>query len=304
MSNLTHEDLKRMLICASDQVLKHKDVINEVNVFPVPDSDTGSNLSSTLIGIKDRISSESFSDLNTFIDATLKQALLSSQGNSGIIFSGFLNGWLSVLQHKKEINISDLSMSVIEGKKAALKSIQEPLPGTMLDLINAFSIAITHAFREQETDIPEVIIKMLPVLRKKVYETENKMEVLKKNHVVDAGAVGFYFIVKGFAIALGMKDEEEKSFVNNRKQIRPYKEDITDHIYEVVSIIDDSSLSQTAMRELLSSLGNCLDIIQIGKQTKIHIHTDTPEIVNETIEVMGDVISTQTIDMRDNSIYK
>jgi dihydroxyacetone kinase-like predicted kinase len=285
-----------MLVHASDQVYLHKSEINEANFFPVPDSDTGSNLVKTLLPIK-KTAQEDISD-EQIISKLLHSALLAAQGNSGIVFSAFLKGFLLNVKHVRDIEFEDLRLGIHRGYESALSSIQNPLPGTMLDLMEGLDMTFQN--EKNSVDIEKIFEKSLTVLRKKVYETEEKMNVLKENHVVDAGAIGFYFIIKGFSLALGMSDFDEKKFVNDRVFKRHKKNEIEDHVYEVVSIINNPSMVVDEMQKMLEPHGNCLDIIEIEENVKIHIHTDTPEVVKEMVSLFGDIDSQFIVDMRTN----
>ncbi len=297
MQQITTSHVQKMLVEAAEQVLHHKEEINNANVFPVPDSDTGSNLSNTLEGIKKTALASPSDDM--LISHVLESALLSAQGNSGIVFTAFLNGMLVAFKHKEQITIEDFRVGIKKGYESSIRSIQNPLKGTMIDLIEELNTVFQET---KETDICKAFEECLVVLKKGVYDTEEKMEVLKENHVVDAGAIGFYYIIKGFAIALGMKDTEDKQFVNERAFIRHSKDEIIDHVYEVVTILTNPLMDTDQLHEILDPHGNCLDIIEVESKIKIHIHTDTPDVIKEMISIMGDVESIATVDMRTNEI--
>lgn len=296
MNSLSHNDICQMLISASDQVALHKEEINKANVFPVPDSDTGSNLTNTLHAIKKAaLKNNNNKDI---ISELLHSALVAAQGNSGILFSAFLKGLLLHVKHREEISLEELKVAIERGYESGRSSIQNPLKGTMIDLMEG----LHYSFQEEKNkkNIHEAFERSLIVLRKKVYETEDKMQLLKDNLVVDAGAIGFYYIIKGFCLALGTKDFEDKPFINERAFKRHEKDEIIDHVYEVVTILHDATMNVKEMQEMLSSHGNCLDIIEIEKNVKIHIHTDTPGIITEMVSLFGEIDSIFTVDMRTN----
>ena len=147
MEYLTKDDLQKMFLAASKRIEKDKEKINKINVFPVPDQDTGGNLAKTLNGVREAIEGKEFKDLSEFSEAALDGALTAAQGNAGVIYTGFLAGFLpslnenSVNSDKKDfsdrVDAEKLAIAFEKGRERAWQSIQNPKPGTILDIIDA-----------------------------------------------------------------------------------------------------------------------------------------------------------------------
>ena len=125
MELLTQEELKRMMLLSAKRIEEHKEEINKINVFPVPDQDTGNNMAKTLAGIKEAIESKNFKDLNEISEAALDGALTAAQGNAGVIYTGFLAGCLPLLD-KNPVNAKKLAVAFEKGAERARQSIQNP----------------------------------------------------------------------------------------------------------------------------------------------------------------------------------
>ena len=299
MDYISQNELKKMLLFSSERIERDKEQINKINVFPVPDQDTGNNLSATLEGIKSNIESKDFESIAELSDSVLDGALTSAQGNTGIIYTGFLAGFFPCIAEEKEVSAEKMGIAFEKGYERARESIQDPKEGTMLDVIKAFALAIKD-YSKKEKDIVKNFYFALEKANEALLDTPNKMEVLKKAGVVDAGGLGFLMILETYLDTL--KEQEEDSFVIKTKQeteiMKPKRFiQILSNRYEVVALLDDGYCDEKQIREELDHLGNCLDIIKIKNRTKIHIHTDMPYEVRDIIKKMGNIESLRIEDM-------
>jgi len=299
MDYISQNELKKMLLFSSERIERDKEQINKINVFPVPDQDTGNNLSATLKGIKSNIESKDFESIAELSDSVLDGALTSAQGNTGIIYTGFLAGFFPCIAEEKEVSAEKMGIAFEKGYERARESIQDPKEGTMLDVIKAFALAIKD-YSKKEKDIVKNFYFALEKANEALLDTSNKMEVLKKAGVVDAGGLGFLMILETYLDTL--KEQEEDPFVIKTKQgkeiMKPKRFiQILSNRYEVVALLDDGYCDEKQIREELDHLGNCLDIIKIKNRTKIHIHTDMPYEVRDIIKKMGNIESLRIEDM-------
>jgi len=299
MDYISQNELKKMLLFSSERIERDKEQINKINVFPVPDQDTGNNLSATLKGIKSNIENKDFESIAELSDSVLDGALTSAQGNTGIIYTGFLAGFFPCIAEEKEVGAEKMGIAFEKGYERARESIQDPKEGTMLDVIKAFALAIKD-YSKKEKDIVKNFYFALEKANEALLDTSNKMEVLKKAGVVDAGGLGFLMILETYLDTL--KEQEEDSFVIKTKQeteiMKPKRFiQILSNRYEVVALLDDGYCDEKQIREELDHLGNCLDIIKIKNRTKIHIHTDMPYEVRDIIKKMGNIESLRIEDM-------
>jgi DegV family protein with EDD domain len=286
-----------MLLFSYERIERDKEQVNKINVFPVPDQDTGSNMAATLKGIKDAVENKEFNSIKELSDAALDGALTFAQGNTGIIYTGFLAGFFPVIAEENTVDIEKLGEAFTKGSERARDSIQNPREGTMLDVIDAFAKGIMEKM-DEEKDIVKVFYHALEKANVALLETPEKMDVLKKAGVVDAGGLGFLMVLETFLDTL--KEQAEpfaiKSYEKEASGPKRFVQ-ILSNRYEVVALLEDGDYSEKQIKEKLHHLGNCLDVIQVGESTKIHIHTDDPYEVRDIVKKMGTIENLRIEDM-------
>ncbi len=291
-----------MMLASWRKIEQEKEEINKINVFPVPDQDTGNNIAKTLSGIKEAVENKEFENISGLADAILEGALSNAQGNAGVIYTGFLAGFLeeiSASSNSNPLEAEGLTRGFERGAAAARESIQHPREGTILDVIDAAAAT----FRKQsgkEKDIIKILRDVKEAAGKALMETREKMEIFKKANVVDAGGLGFLIILEAYLEALEGKGppaggEEEKE-ASSAEQIKRFVQVLSNR-YEIVSLIEDSPFSQKEITEKLKRFGNCLDIVRVKNRIKIHIHTDYPEEVKEMMRGLGQIQDLRMEDM-------
>ncbi|MDD5098415.1 MAG: DegV family protein [Candidatus Pacebacteria bacterium] len=296
MDTIAQNELKKMLIFSYERVERDKEQVNKINVFPVPDQDTGSNLAATLKGIKINVEDKEFNSISELSESALDGALTAAQGNTGIIYTGFLAGFFPEIANETSVDVKKLGKAFEKGFERARDSIQNPKEGTMLDVIQAFALGVKES---EGKDIVKAFYLGLEKANQALLDTPNKLEVLKKAGVVDAGGLGFLMILETFLDTLR---EQEDPFVIkslNKEEIGKLKRfvQILSNRYEVVALLQDGEYSEKDVKSRLNHLGNCLDVIKIGDRTKIHIHTDDPYEVRDIIKQMGSIENLRIEDM-------
>ncbi len=299
MQEITQNELKKMILFSCERIERDKEQINKINVFPVPDQDTGNNLAATLKGMKEQIEDKDFSSIEELSNSVLEGALTGAQGNAGIIYTGFLAGFLPELGKEKTVNAIQLGDAFEKGYERAKDSIQNPREGTILDIVEAFALSFKEESKT-EKDIVNVFYKSLEQANIALEDTPNKMELLKKAGVVDAGGLGFLMILETYLDIL--KEQEDisspKIFSFKKETIGPKRFiQIISNRYEVVALLRNVEENEKSIKNKLKYLGNCLDIIQIKSRTKIHIHTDSPYEVRDIIKGIGDIENLKIQDM-------
>jgi len=295
MKYLTHQQFKKMLLQSCQKIEENKEEINKINVFPVPDMDTGNNLAKTLKGVEEAIKNKEFKNLEELSKAVLEGAMISAQGNAGVIFTGFLAGFLPVLD-KNPLDAEKLTKAMIAGAKRARGSIQNPKEGTILDVIEATAEAIKENSKK-ESDISNLLKRATKRAEDALLATREKMEILKKANVVDAGGLGFLMILESYLEALEpplakpIKKEEKPS-----EKIRSFIQTIS-YRYEVVFLIKDLKIDQNELQKKLAKLGDSLEVLKIENKIKVHIHTDDPDKVTEVARNSGKILDIRIEDM-------
>jgi DegV family protein with EDD domain len=294
MEYLTQNELKRMFLLSYERIEKNKEEINKINVFPVPDQDTGTNLAKTLEGIKKEIEGKEFKDLEEISKAALEGALISAQGNAGVIYTGFLAGFLPKL-NKNPVDAKKLAEAFEEGRKRAWKSMANPKEGTILDVIDAAAETFKKE-AEKEKDIVKIFEKVIEKAKEALLATREKMEIFKKANVVDAGGLGFLMILESYLDALRPEEKKEEKKERPSEEIRRFVQVLTNR-FEVVALVLDPKFDEEKVREKLKRLGNCLDIVKVENKMKIHIHTDYPDEVRDVLRRIGRIEDLRIEDM-------
>jgi DegV family protein with EDD domain len=294
MEYLTKEELKKMLLLSYQKIEEHKEEINKINVFPVPDQDTGNNVAKTLLGTKEAIENRNFKDLSEISKAALDGALTAAQGNAGVIYVGFLASFLPILD-KNPVDAKKLALAFEKGAERARQSIQNPKEGTILDVIDA-ARDVFKKEAEKEKNIVNLFKLAVEKAKEALLATREKMEIFRKANVVDAGGLAYLMILESYLEALeGEKKEVEKE-EKPSERVRRFVQTLS-YRYEVISLIKNPRFEEKAIQEKLKNLGNSIDIVRVEEKMKIHIHTDLPDEVKKVIREAGQVLSLREEDM-------
>ncbi len=293
MQNLTQNDFREMMILSHKRIEKEKEQINKINVFPVPDQDTGNNLEKTLSGIKQEIEGKDFETFKELSDAILDGALTAAQGNAGVIYTGFLAGFLPELG--EIINVVNLAIAFEKGAQRAEESIQDPQQGTILDVINATALTFKKQ-SDKEKNVINVFEKAVKNANEALLLTREKMEILKKANVVDAGGMGFLIILESYLEALKGRRQTIRKQERYSEKTKKFIQIISNR-YEIVALITNPTLKTEEVKQRLKKLGNSIDIVQVKNKMKIHIHTDYPEEVKTILREIGKIRSLRLEDM-------
>jgi DegV family protein with EDD domain len=294
MEYLNPKELKKMMLLSWERVEREKEDINKINIFPVPDQDTGSNMARTLLGIKEAIENKEFEDLSEISTAILEGALTAAQGNAGVIYTGFLAGFLPHL-NKNPVNAKNLAQAFKKGAKRARLSIQDPKEGTILDVIDAAAMTLEKE-ANQTKNITDIFKKVVVRANEALLATRDKMEIFRKANVVDAGGLGFLIILESYLGALEGEKRKGKETKKPSAKTRRFIQTISTR-YEVVSLIKNPRFTEKEIQENLKSLGNSLDMVRVGDKMKIHIHTDFVDEVKKVIRESGTIQSLRVEDM-------
>ena len=195
-TQLTGENIHYSFVSGANQVIAQKKVLNDINVFPVPDGDTGNNLASTMETIIEeaKVNANAYRTFQSIADA----ALTGARGNSGIIFAQYINGISDSLADEDVISIRSFAESVKNAVPHAYSAISNPVEGTMITVIKGWAEAV-HSKWEQAGDFYELLSHSLETAMESLRQTTEKLKVLKDASVVDSGAKGFVHFVEGFA---------------------------------------------------------------------------------------------------------
>lgn len=283
------EDLKMMLVGSVNLLGESKAEINVLNVFPVPDGDTGSNMYLTLLaGVKEAIKVGA-PDIGEVAGAAARGALYGARGNSGVILSQLLKGFAAALTGQSTAGAGDVARAFRMASDAAYEAVAEPVEGTILSVCRETADAFQRAV-DNHADLPRIMIYAYKYARLALDKTPEQLPVLKQAGVVDAGGKGFVTILAGIIRALkdaaaqrkielfDLATSQQKEFVET--WARDFGVEL-EYIYCTEFIIQGKSIPVTILRRELEPYGDCLLVVGDQETTKVHIHSNHPGLVLE-----------------------
>lgn len=283
-------------------IILNTEKLNESNGFPVPDRDTGSNLSYLMYYIlKNTTKSQ---DFNEFIESVTDAAILGARGNSGSIFSQFFRGFGIKKSSTNKIHISELSDFFKNGYEYAYKSIKNPMEGTILTAMRSFAESLDQNIKEN--DLVNIFEKSYQILEDTVEKTKYMLKEHTRSKYEDAGALAFLYFVKGFIDQAILNKEidisemgiEEKTFYEDLKVDHEMDMGIKNRFCTEVLIRRDSSNDRESLVKLLESIGDSLVINDNEKFMRIHVHTNRPDEVSKLMDKYGQILEVKSDDMK------
>lgn len=292
MEYINGNDLYQMFNYGTYYINKERIYLNDINVFPVADGDTGNNLLQTLKTIvleskKDECFSKTLESISNF-------ALIGARGNSGVIFAQFVNGLQKANGTSDKVNIEEFAALVVESYKHTYASLSNPVEGTMITIIREWGEQLLE-FATHDISLKEVFTATLKSIKAILLKTKKMLDVLTENDVVDSGAMGFVLFVEGIVSYynqddINVTDYEEIELKDNHH----YTGEIT-HRYCTEGLVKFDAFEEIELRKTLETYGNSVIIAQGKERFRVHIHTNNPEIVFEKLKDYG-TIETQKID--------
>ena len=283
---------KRMVINGAINLKNNSEEVDRLNVFPVPDGDTGTNMSMTVTsGIRELEACESSSIIDN-AKVLSRGALMGARGNSGVILSQFFRGLyvgLKEIPHNY-LSIEDFTNCLQSGCEIAYKAVMEPVEGTILTVIRE---AITAVKASSFETIDDLLTCYLTAAKKALDNTPNQLPVLKEAGVVDSGGAGFVKIVEGMDLALKGEILVASDVNAQSQETKKPVEDIK-FLYSIDFVLELKKPDQFVEKELkaaLSLLGDSLSVSREENQVKAHINTNRPGRAIEISQKQGEFLS-------------
>lgn len=284
------------------QLINQKQLLNQINVFPVSDGDTGSNLASLMQTILEETTEESHSVVEVF-EKVADASLLGARGNSGIIFAQYFNGiYNHLLQLEEKSSVQSFIESVKSAINEAYQAIEQPVEGTIITVIRSWAEALDDS--EQLFSLELLLPNALDKAKLALENTTNQLKVLKKNQVVDAGAKGFYLFIEGFTEAFVTKrtalhlvqDSAESVKIERSEQEHIHTTEPT-YRYCTEILLDQVALSKSELQQKLRPFGDSLIVAVNRGKARIHIHSNQPDEVLKYLSGVGQPIQQKADDM-------
>lgn len=293
-------DFYNMVVNASNRLLEESDFVNALNVFPVPDGDTGTNMSMTFKAAVKEIENLNSESIGETSKKLAKGALMGARGNSGVILSQILRGISKGLEGKISVNSVELANAFVEGSKAAYKAVMKPTEGTILSVVRAAS---EGAVKSNATDIVELLGETVVEAKVMLDKTPDLLPALKKAKVVDSGGMGLYIILQGMYDALKDGIKAEIKDIVSTGSVGASAQAIEDidikfgYCTEFI-ILGDASKAK-AFQDEIEPLGDSMIVVGYDDVIKVHIHTNDPGLVLSKAVTVGELSKIKIDNMRE-----
>jgi uncharacterized protein len=304
--------LRDALLTACRQVQHARAELNRINVFPVPDGDTGTNFSLTVRSIADRLRASRADSVATVMREAAEASILGARGNCGMILSHFLLGFAEQVGTRARLSIAEFAVALRGAVDHVYRSLERPVEGTILTVMRE---AADEAARSTATTFAELFRQILERARAALERTPDLLPVLRAAGVVDAGAKGFVHWLEGIAAYLGGDplvgaeaplEGATPDFEATDAAAAPIAAALADYPGEseryrfcTEALVRGAALpSSDALRATLRERGDSLVVIRSGEVLKVHIHTDEPEDVFAYLRGLGELVTHKAEDMR------
>lgn len=275
--------LAKMFLAGAHNIEAKKEIINELNVFPVPDGDTGTNMSLTIMAAAKEVAALNKPTMKDLAKAISSGSLRGARGNSGVILSQLLRGFTKSIREESEIDVAGLAAACSRARDTAYKAVMKPKEGTILTV--ASGIAQKAAQMAQETEDLEVFLPaVIQYAEEVLLKTPDMLPVLKEAGVVDSGGQGLLEVIRGaYHAFLGEEIDYSEIVPNVKPDVRetaPAKEaDIKfGYCTEFIILVEKefTEKDEQAFKEYLSSIGDSIVCVADDDVVKIHVHTNDP----------------------------
>ena len=290
---------RQLIMAGADWVMKNRDELNKINVFPVPDGDTGSNMSMTLASAVREMEAVGEATLDATVKAVAWGALMGARGNSGIILSQVLSGLTEGIEGRERLFSEDIALAFSRGVKKAYHAVLHPTEGTILTVVRETAEWAEEAART-EKDLARLLDGMVKSARSSVERTPSLLPKLAEAGVVDAGGLGFLYFLEGILrllqgqIDTGRSFEDEALFNGGGREPEEHRWTFR---YCTEFILKGSQISQDVMKTRLRPMGDSVVVVGDTRLARVHIHTGQPEEVLRYASTMGQVSSIKVDDM-------
>ena len=274
---LNKEKLHQAILTGCQSLINQKEILNQINVFPVADADTGENMASTANAII-KFSSV-YDTLKLTMNSVADASILGARGNSGIIFSQFFNAWAEAISTEKYLTMDRFSQLLLKSADQVRLAIPNPVDGTLLTIIEAWA---SFTRERVDTDCFDIAIpQLLPLLEKEVQKTASTLPVLKELNIVDAGALGFYYFITGFSYSLQHPEEElsvdEKTLLMKAVHSAIPSSKMPQYRYCTEAVIKATSIDAKKLTSQLETHGDCALVTSNERLCHFHVHTNEPQ---------------------------
>lgn len=300
MRTLTGPSFAQAVHAGTLVVLREQTTLDDINVFPVADADTGANLAATLSAASSRLGDHPPDGVGEAVRVAADAALDGARGNSGAIMAQFLHGLAEGIGNRFQVTTHEFAAAARRATESAYQALQEPTEGTILSVLRAWATDLSdHAPRID--DFRELLDRALTTARTALANTPRQLEVLARNHVVDAGGQGFVYFLEGLSASVAGKASvgwHQIQTLARRSHSRAAKADVDMSLrYCTEALVTGENLDRKSVKNAVLPLGQSVVVAGGSTRLRVHIHTNTPDLFYAVLEEFGTVTERKADDM-------
>jgi len=295
---LNSESLRKLIIAGAHRVIAHRDHLDRINVFPVPDKDTGTNLTLTMRAVLKGLQ-QPLPSLAAVSSTVATSALSGAQGNSGVIFAQFFQGLREEIADSVHVSMQRFAQALRCAANRAREALAQPVEGTILTVI---SDVAEHLLRQADRmpDFRALLDEGLTIARQSLEKTTDRLAELKKAGVVDAGALGFVLFLEGIRdfFHFGSQDSDSVELSQDEKIDAPKPAPFqVSFRYCTEAVVWGEDIDKKEVIERLTTLGDSVVVAGDRKEIHAHVHSNVPAYVLELLSQYGTIASQKVEDM-------
>ncbi len=296
--------LRRAMKAGAHGLIKGRQKLNDINVFPVPDGDTGTNMASTVQKITEGLNEAGDTSIETVSEKIANSALEGARGNSGAILAQFFQGLAEGLRGRVRISTEHFSEAVKKAIDRSYEALSQPKEGTILTVIRDWGKHIQEKAKHTR-DFSELLHSSLEAARKSLEDTPKKLKALQKSGVVDAGAQGFVYMLEGVTqfieagriASLENLDLSKLSGPQQESQLIEFSPEQITFRYCTEFFLHGENIPRDEIRAKLTNMGDSLIVAGSSTRVRVHIHTNDPRQVFDAVREYGEIQQQKVDDM-------
>ncbi len=294
---------KRALLGSLQWLASNHEEVNRLNVFPVPDGDTGTNMLLTLQSAVEDVKESNAAEVSKIAKLASHGSLMGARGNSGVILSQIFRGFARAVEGKGSLTPTELAAAFEEAANAAYRAVNKPTEGTILTVAREAGRAAATAASTPDATVPRVIAAAAAGARAAVLKTPSQLQILRDAGVVDAGGFGLQLILEGMLKTIEESDPAFAALADVKKPTLPPAAQVSLDLpeggwgYCTEFLIEGTNLDTELIRGQIESLGNSVLVVGEPELVKVHVHTDDPTSVINLAGGYGKLLKLNVGDM-------
>ena len=302
MNNINAKALKEMLISGANNLQNNKELVDKLNVFPVPDGDTGTNMSLTIASAIKELNKVSDEDITSIGKSIAKGSLMGARGNSGVILSQIIRGFAKGIENKNELTSEDLANAFKLGSDTAYKAVIKPIEGTILTVVReSADFAINNVKKDQ--NVIEFLESIIYEANLSLERTPELLPALKNAGVVDSGGKGLIIFYEGMLESLKGNFIDRDNNVDTKESVEVNTMEYIDSAdikfgYCTEFILETDKITPEKIRDLMLPLGDSLAVVGDEGIIKVHVHTNEPGTAIQKALEYGQLVTVKIENMR------